>query len=104
MAIDLETLGAANSYTRNSLNGVGAIAGKPCQIQSIDPIDGGKRVTFLWIDNEGNSHTSTMDVMNGDKGTAGTKGDKGDTGDVGPLVLLLQRHKLKLLRRHIVKQ
>lgn len=84
MAIDVETLGAANSYTRNSLNGVGAIAGKPCQIQSIDSIDGGKRVTFLWIDNEGNEHTSTMDVMNGDKGAAGTKGDKGDTGDVGP--------------------
>ena len=65
MAINTETLAAAMSYTKNSLVGVGAIAGKPCQIQSITSITGGNRVTFLWVDDNGDEHTSIMDVADG---------------------------------------
>ena len=74
MAISTETLAAAMAYVKSSLAGAGAVAGKPCQIQSITEITGGNRVTFLWEDNEGVSHTSTMDVMDGTKGKPGEDG------------------------------
>ena len=61
-------------YTKNSLQGVGAIAGKPCQIQNIESITGGSRVTFLWVDNSDIEHTNTMDVMNGANGQDGVNG------------------------------
>ena len=78
--LNILTLAMAKKYTDNSLAGAGAVAGVPCQIQSITPITGGNRVTFLWEDNNNVSHTSTLDVMDGAKGD---KGDKGDTGIQG---------------------
>lgn len=78
--MDVVTLAVAKKYTDDSLDGVGALKGVPCQIQSVTDITGGKRVTFLWVDNEETEHTSTMDVMDGAKGD---KGDKGDTGSAG---------------------
>ena len=78
--LNILTLAMAKKYTDNSLAGAGAVAGVPCQIQSITPITGGNRITFLWEDNNNVSHTSTLDVMDGAKGD---KGDKGDTGIQG---------------------
>ena len=53
-------------YVDDSILGTtGPLAGKPCTINSITNIEGGKRVTFGWYDNSGSSHTSTMDVMDG---------------------------------------
>ena len=82
--LNIITLAMAKKYTDNSLAGAGAVAGKPCQIQSITDITGGHRITFLWVDNSGTSHTSTMDVMNGAKGDKGDTGEKGATGIQGP--------------------
>lgn len=78
--LNILTLAMAKKYTDNSLAGAGAVAGVPCQIQSITPITGGNHVTFLWEDNNNVSHTSTLDVMDGAKGD---KGEKGDTGIQG---------------------
>lgn len=75
-----EALGAAKAYINKTLSGSGALKGAPCEIQSITDITGGSRVTFIWEDKQGVSHTDTMDVMNGAKGD---KGDKGDTGEQG---------------------
>ena len=72
-----KALAIAEKYTDDALAGAGALKGVPCQIQSITAITGGNRVTFLWVDNNGDSHTSTMDVMDGEKG------DTGDTGATG---------------------
>lgn len=83
MGISYETLAASRKYTDDSLVGVGALAGKPCQIQSITPITGGNRVTFLWVDDNSDSHTSTMDVMNGAQGDPGDPGDPGAPGSPG---------------------
>ena len=69
--LNILTLAMAKKYTDNSLAGAGAVAGVPCQIQSITPITGGNRVTFLWEDNNNVSHTSTLDVMDGAKGDKG---------------------------------
>jgi hypothetical protein len=63
--LNILILAMAKKYTDKSLAGAGAVAGVPCQIQSITPITGGNRVTFLWEDNNNVSHTSTLDVMDG---------------------------------------
>ena len=75
-----KALALANQYTDDSLAGAGALEGKPCQIQSITSITGGNRITFLWVDNDGVSHTDTMDVMNGADGQDGTNGTNGTDG------------------------
>lgn len=72
--IDLLTLQLAKKYTDDSIAGAGSLEGKPCQIQSIEAITGGNRVTFLWEDNDGVEHTDTMDVMNGTDGADGQDG------------------------------
>jgi len=72
--ISILTLAVAKKYTDDSIAGAGGLEGKPCQIQSIEPITGGNRVTFLWEDNDGVEHTDTMDVMNGTDGTDGQDG------------------------------
>ena len=66
--LNILTLAMAKKYTDNSLAGAGAVAGVPCQIQSITPITGGNRITFIWKDNNNVSHTSTLDVMDGADG------------------------------------
>ena len=75
--ISFETLALAKKYTDDTVAGAGGLEGKPCQIESIEAITGGNRVTFLWEDNEGESHTNTMDVMNGVDGTDGSDGSDG---------------------------
>ena len=81
--MDLTSYILATNYTDESLDGAGALKGVPCQIQSITDITGGKRITFLWVDNSENEHTSTLDVMNGDKGETGETGATGADGQPG---------------------
>ena len=49
--MDVIDISVAKKYTDDTVAGAGAVAGKPCQIQSITDITGGHRVTFLWVDN-----------------------------------------------------
>ena len=71
MAIDKMILAAAKKYTRESLLGGGAVAGKNCTISSIEEIEGGNKVTFSWILDDGTQKTQTMDVMDGTIGEDG---------------------------------
>lgn len=84
MSISIQTLALAQQYTNDVVQGVELIQGKPCQIKSITPITGGNKITFMWVDDEGTEHTSTMNVMNGEQGPQGIQGVKGDRGDRGP--------------------
>lgn len=63
--MDIETLALARAYTKQSLNGVGAIKGKPCTIKKIEEFDSYNMVTFAWTDNTGVERTSNMKVKNG---------------------------------------
>lgn len=63
-----EILAASFAYTRSTVEGAGAIKGKNCQIQSIDPITGGVRIAFVWYLDDGTVQTDTADVMNGADG------------------------------------
>lgn len=80
MAINVETLAAAMAYTKKSIEGGGAVAGKNCTIESIVPIIGGNRVTFKWYLDDGEEQTGTMDVMDGINGTDGKDGTDGVDG------------------------
>ena len=61
----------ARAYTKAAIEGAGSLKGAACQIQSIEAITGGHRVTFEWEDNDGVSYTDTMDVMDGADGSDG---------------------------------
>lgn len=99
MGLNILTLGSSKTYTKESLKGGGAIAGKNCTISSITPIDGGNRVTFSYTLDDGTAKNLDLDVMNGVDGSTPyiestsnnwfingidtgikAKGEKGDTG------------------------
>lgn len=68
MAIDAKTLAASKKYTKETVEGAGAIKGKNCTVDSITSITGGHRVTFKWTLDNGTVLTDTMDVMDGNDG------------------------------------
>lgn len=70
MGLSAVTYALCKKYVEQSLIGLGALKGANCQIQSITPIPGGNRVTFLWKDINDDPHTSTLDIMNGEGGGA----------------------------------
>lgn len=70
----------ARAYTKQAVEGAGALKGAPCQILSITPITGGNRITFAWENSEGETETDTLDVMDGVDGTNGTDGTDGTDG------------------------
>lgn len=65
MALNLLTLSSSKKMVKESLLGGGVIAGKNVLIESIEPINGGNRVTFSYTLDDGQKRTSTLDVMNG---------------------------------------
>ena len=70
MSISVDTLAVCKKYCDDSILGTaGPIRGKPCTISSIEPIEGGNKVTYLWTDNAGSTRTSVMIVMDGEDGS-----------------------------------
>ena len=53
------------SYTKKSLIGIGALAGAPCQVQSINKVGKTTTITLKWEDNVGGVHTQAFDVEDG---------------------------------------
>lgn len=70
----------SKKYTNETAEEFGGLKGASCQIQSIEPIEGGQRITFLWVNSDGDERTSTLDLLNGPQGDPGERGEKGDTG------------------------
>ena len=66
----LTAFAMAKHYTQETAEEFGALKGASAQIQSITPITGGNRITFLWENTAGDTRTSTLDVMNGADGTS----------------------------------
>lgn len=60
------------SYTKKSLIGIGALAGAPCQVQSINKVDKTTTITLKWEDNEGGVHTQSFDIEDGLDGVSVT--------------------------------
>ena len=72
--IDIETLAVAKSYVNETMAGGGAVVGKNVIVKSIDPIDGGNRITFGYTLDNGTEQTQTLDVMDGRGGKDGENG------------------------------
>lgn len=80
MGMDLVALKASKKYTEETVLGGGAVVGKNVTISSIEPIDGGNRVTFSYTLDNGTIKTSTMDVMNGKTPVKGVDYIDGENG------------------------
>lgn len=70
----------ANSHTKKSLQGAGAIVGKNVQVSKIEPIKNGNRVTFTYTLDNGIQQNSYLEVMNGEKGDSVTTALIDETG------------------------
>ena len=73
---DVEIIGMLKSFVKATLVGMGALKGAPCQCVITTNADGTHKVTMMWVDNAGNSHSDSFDVLNGQVG------DLKDLGDV----------------------
>lgn len=81
--MDLLTLQMAKNYTDDTVEGMGIQKGKNCQIQNIEDITGGHRITFAWYDEDQVLQTDTVDIMNGPEGPEGPQGPQGEVGESG---------------------
>lgn len=68
MALSVETLAMAKTYTNETVDGLGALKGAPCTVESIQNIPGGKRITLGWEGESGQKQTQSFDVMDGKDG------------------------------------
>ena len=84
MALSLETLAMAKTYTNETVIGGGAIKGKNCRIQSVVHENGRNTVTFLWVLDDGTERTSQMVVLDG---TPIYEWQSGDSYEYGNLVI-----------------
>lgn len=66
--MDMITLALSKAYTKATAEGMGAVKGKNCTIQSKTPIEGGTRIVFAWTFDNGTVQTTSVDVMNGEQG------------------------------------
>lgn len=80
MGLNFNTLAAAKKYTKQSLQGAGAIVGKNVQVSKIEPIKNGNRVTFTYTLDNGTQQNSFLEVMNGEKGDSVTAASIDETG------------------------
>lgn len=72
--MDALTLALSKKFTEETVVGGGAIKGKNCTIQNIEPVDGGNNVTFQWTLDDGTVKTQTMFVAEGPAGKDGVDG------------------------------
>ena len=63
--IDAQTLGAARSYVKQTINELGAVKGANCEIKKTEVIPGGTKITFSWTGKDGTEQTTSIYVMDG---------------------------------------
>ena len=68
----------SKKYTKQSLDGVGALKGAPCTIKSTTETDEGTIVVFGWTDNNGITKETTILIKNGKDGEKGANGKDGN--------------------------
>ena len=75
-------LNQAKKYTAKSLDGLGALKGANCVIESVETVPEGNRVTFSWTGISGAKETTTILVKNGEQGNGVVKVEKIKTVDL----------------------
>ena len=64
--MDFRLLSSSKKMVKDSLVGGGAIVGKNVTVSSIEPIEGGNKVTFAYVLDTGERRESYLNVMNGE--------------------------------------
>lgn len=67
----IEVIGILKTYVNETLVGMGALKGANCRIQSVTKSGSVNTVVFVWTDTDGDDHTSTMLVSDGEAGADG---------------------------------
>ena len=80
--MDIVTYALSKKYTQKSLDGLGALKGANCVIESVETVPEGNRVTFSWTGTSGTKETTTILVKNGEQGNGITKVEKIKTVDL----------------------
>lgn len=70
--MDFRTLSTSKKYVKESLIGGGAIVGKNVTVSSIEPIEGGNKVTFAYVLDTGERRESYLNVMDGENAISPT--------------------------------
>jgi len=65
----------SKKYTNDSLVGIGALKGAPCEVQSVNKVGSTTTVTLKWTDTNGIDHTTSFDIEDGN-GIAGASIDE----------------------------
>ena len=69
-----ENIVETRQYVEDTALGAGAIKGAPCEIQSIEKVEGGHNITFSWQLADGSTKTATIFVKDGVDGLPGKEG------------------------------
>ena len=80
--MDIVTYALSKKYVAKSLDGLGALKGANCVIESVDTVPEGNRVTFSWTGISGTKETTTILVKNGEQGNGIVKVEKIKTVDL----------------------
>ena len=80
--MDIVTYALSKKYVAKSLDGLGALKGANCVIESVETVPEGNRVTFSWTGISGTKETTTILVKNGEQGNGITKVEKIKTVDL----------------------
>lgn len=83
MSLSIITYALCKNKIKKTLNGLGALAGAPAQIDSITKVNGVNTVKFKWEGNDGTKQYSTMLVNDGIDGKDGLNGRDGINGKDG---------------------
>ena len=80
--MDIVTYALSKKYVAKSLDGLGALKGANCVIESVETVPEGNRVTFSWTGISGAKETTTILVKNGEQGNGFVKVEKIKTVDL----------------------
>ena len=80
--MDIVTYALSKKYVAKSLDGLGALKGANCVIESVETVPEGNRVTFSWTGISGAKETTTILVKNGEQGNGIVKVEKIKTVDL----------------------
>ena len=80
--MDIVTYALSKKYVAKSLDGLGALKGANCVIESVETVPEGNCVTFSWTGTSGTKETTTILVKNGEQGNGIVKVEKIKTVDL----------------------
>ena len=69
--LSIITLGAARAYVKATADQMGALKGSPCEVEFVEAITGGTKVTLGWDSKSGQHQSTFFYVMDGQDGADG---------------------------------